>query len=215
MVLPLSRPFAARDGAPVLTHVDAGVFTRRYFGACLACTFCRDACCDHGVDVDAATAGRMLAQAEAIEARVGVRREGWFTGPLAPDPDLPGGAATRTRVVDGACVFRSRAGRGCLLHAFAVETGQDYHLLKPMVSALFPLTFADGLLCLSGELEDGSLICAGAGPTAYEAVRDELAYYFGEELVGELDEIGARVQGPGSSRPRDAGADRGRLHPGP
>ena len=191
MSLPLSRPYPAREGAPVLTHVAAEVFTHRYFGACLACTFCRDACCDHGVDVDAATLGRILAQADAIEARVGVARDQWFTGPLVPDADLPGGAGTRTRVADGGCVFRSRTARGCLLHAYALETGQDYHLVKPMVSTLFPLTFADGLLCLSGELHDGSLVCGGTGPTAYESVRPELAYYFGDELVMELDALGS------------------------
>jgi hypothetical protein len=196
MPRPLSRPYAARDGAPVLTHVDGGVFARRYFGACLACSFCGDACCDYGVDVDAATAARMLAQADAIEAHVGVPRDAWFTGPLVPDPDLPGGAGTRTRVATdgrGGCVFRSRTGRGCQLHAFALATGQDYHLLKPMVSALFPLTFADGLLCLSGELADGTLVCGGTGPTAYEAVRDELAYYFGDDLVAELDGLSASI----------------------
>ena len=187
--LPLSRPYRSRDGSPVLTHADEQIFTRRYFAACLACGFCRDACCDHGVDADAATVGRILAQADAIEARIGVKREAWFTGPLVPDDDLPGGAATRTSVVDGGCVFRSRTQRGCLLHAYAIETGQDYHLLKPMVSTLFPLTFDGGVLCVSSELEDGSLVCGGSGPTAYEAVRSELAYYFGGGLVEELDRL--------------------------
>lgn len=193
MPLPLSRPYAARDGAPVLTHVSADVFTRRYFGACLACTFCRDACCDHGVDADAAVVSRIMAQADAIEARVGVPRDAWFTGPLVPDADLPGGGGTRTRVVDGGCVFRSRVGRGCLLHAYAIETGQDYHLVKPMVSTLFPLTFVDGLLCVSTELDDGTLVCGGSGPSAYESVRVELAYYFGDGLVAELDALARRL----------------------
>jgi hypothetical protein len=75
-----------------------------------------------------------------------------------------------------------------------METAQDYHLLKPMVSTLFPLTFAEGLLCLSGELEDGTLVCGGAGPSAYEAVRGELEYYFGRELVAELDTIAQQIK---------------------
>ena len=62
-----------------------------------------------------------------------------------------------------------------------------------MVSTLVPLTFSEGLLCVSGELEDGTLVCGNTGPSAYEAVRPELAYYFGEELVRELDEIGATL----------------------
>ena len=185
----LSRPYAARSGRPVVERVDRAVFERRYFAACLACGYCNDACCSYGVDADAEVVSRVLAQADASERRVGVPRGEWFAGPLAPDDDLPGGAGTRTRVVNGTCVFRSRGGRGCLLHAYALETRQDYHLVKPMVSALFPLTFGEGALALSEELADDTLVCRDDGPTAYEAVRPELAYYFGEELVAELDAI--------------------------
>jgi hypothetical protein len=108
---------------------------------------------------------------------------------VTADPDFPGGAATRTAVVDGRCVFRQRDARGCSLHAFALARGEDYHDLKPMVSALFPVTFGDGALVCSEELVEGSLICAGEGPTAYEMARDELGYYFGSELVAELDRL--------------------------
>ena len=189
----LSRPYVARSGRPVVERVDRAVFERRYFAACLACGYCNDACCSYGVDADAEVVGRVLAQADAIERRVGVPRGEWFTGPLEPDADLPGGAGTRTRVVDGMCVFRNRAGRGCLLHAYAVETGQDYHLVKPMVSALFPLTFGEGTLALSEELADDTLVCRDDGPTAYEAVRPELEYYFGAEMVAELDAIARSI----------------------
>lgn len=206
MDLPLRRAYRARAGAPVIRRVDAAIFTARYFARCLACGFCRDACCDHGVDVDIATVGRILDQADAIEQRVGVPRARWFEGDVAEDPDAPGGAMLRTRVERGGCVFRSREGRGCLLHAHAMETGQDYHELKPMVSALFPLTFSEGLLCLSDELVDGSLVCASDGPTAYDGVREELAYYFGGELVAELDALAAkgspRFRGSLPSQPR-------------
>jgi hypothetical protein len=188
----LSRPYRARGGAPVIRRVDAAVFTARYFARCLACGFCRDACCDHGVDVDIATVGRILAQGDALARRVGLPSARWFDGEVVDDDDAPGGAMLRTRAEGGGCVFRSRTGRGCELHAYAVETGQDYHELKPMVSTLFPITFAGGLLCLSEELTDGSLVCAGDGPTAYEAVRGELEYYFGADFVVELDSLRAQ-----------------------
>ena len=76
-----------------------------------------------------------------------------------------------------------------MLHSYALATGRDYHALKPMVSTLFPVTFAGGALVVSDELENGSLICSGDGPTAYEAAREELAYYFGESLAIELDSL--------------------------
>jgi hypothetical protein len=62
-----------------------------------------------------------------------------------------------------------------------------------MVSALFPVTFGEGTLFCSEELVDGSLVCAGDGPTAYEMARDELAYYFGIAFVDELDLLAQSV----------------------
>jgi hypothetical protein len=189
----LPRPFASRDGAPVLTRVDGRIFEARYFGACMACTFCHDACCDHGVDVEEPKVHRILARAEELEPLVGVPRDRWFEREVSSDAEFPGGASRRTAVVDGRCVFRSRVGRGCVLHAHALSRGEDYHDIKPLVSTLFPLTFCDGALCLSDELDDpeAPFVCAGAGPTVYEALRGELAYWFGAELVELLDRMAA------------------------
>jgi Fe-S-cluster containining protein len=186
-VLPLARAYAARGGAPVIQRVDPAIFHRRYFGHCLACGFCGDACCQHGVDVAIEERDRILARADALEPLVGVGRDHWFVPEIQQDTDFPGGAATRTAVVNGGCVFLRRDARGCALHAHAIAHGEDYHAIKPMVSALFPVTFGEGTLVCSEELVDGSLVCAGEGPTAYDMARAELAYYFGADLVAELD----------------------------
>jgi hypothetical protein len=140
------------------------------------------------VDVDAENVRRILARADAIEAYTGIPRAQWFTGEQADD-DFPGGRCTRTQTAQGACVFLSRAGQGCLLHSFANANGLDYHELKPMVSSLFPLTFAYGALLPSAEIRDGTLVCLGRGPTLYGGIRRELAYYFGGQLIAELDEL--------------------------
>jgi hypothetical protein len=200
LLVPLRRAYAAREGSPVVHRVEAALFTHRYFGACLSCGFCADACCRHGVDADAHTVARILARADTLEPVVGLPRGDWFETEREDDADAPGGWFTRTRTRDGYCVFKNRAGRGCLLHAWALGAGEDYHLVKPMVSALFPVTFGDGTLCLSEELQDGTLVCEGPGPTAYEAARGELLYYFGEELVGELDSVQAAVADRPASR---------------
>jgi Fe-S-cluster containining protein len=171
----------------VVRLVDDAIFTRRYFGLCMSCGFCADACCQHGVDVSVVERDRILARALEIAPRVERDSSAWFAPVVTEDADFPGGAVTRTAVVDGQCVFLSRSTRGCVLHAISLEKSADYHLLKPMVSALFPVTFSDGTLLCSEELADGSLICTGDGPTAYEMARAELAYYFGDELVAELD----------------------------
>ena len=177
-------------------EVDDAIFTRHYYGHCMSCSFCADWCCTHGVDVSVVERDRILARADELARVVAVPRERWFVDEVTPDADFPGGAATRTAVVDGACVFLRRGGRGCLIHGALLASGEDYHALKPMVSSLFPVTFGGGALLCSDELHDGSLVCAGDGPTAYEMARSELAYYFGDELVAELDALIA-------SRPRE------------
>lgn len=176
-----------------MRSVDDAIFTRRYFGHCMRCGFCRDWCCSHGVDVSVHERDRILARADEIERMVRVPREQWFVEQVTDDPDFPGGAATRTAIVDGACVFLQRSERGCALHALALASGSDYHDIKPLVSTLFPVTFGDGSLLCSEELMDGSLVCGGEGPTAYEMARDELAHYFGSELVSELDLHASRL----------------------
>lgn len=173
----------------MIHRVDPAIFHRRYFGHCLACGFCRDSCCQHGVDVALVERDRILVHADALEPLVGIPRDRWFVPGVQSDADFPGGAATRTAVVDGGCVFLRRDARGCALHGYALSRGEDYHAIKPMVSALFPVTFGEGTLFCSEELVDGSLVCAGDGPTAYDMARSELAYYFGAELVVELDAL--------------------------
>ena len=183
-----------------------------YFVQCLQCSYCRDSCCQYGVDVDADNVARLHARAADLEQFTGIDRERWFTGEWTSDPEFSGGAHTRTRVEDGACVFRNRAGRGCLIHSFALDRGVDYHELKPMVSVLFPITFDEGLLHPSNEIRDRSLQCYGDGPTLYRGVRSEVAWYFGHALVDELDELEelhSRVRE--ASRIEQGDSEKGRI----
>jgi hypothetical protein len=190
-LLALPRAFVARYGAPVLRSVDPAIFRRRYFTHCLECGFCHDWCCQFGVDVDREHVDQILAHADALEAFLGIPRDQWFAGEVEQDDDVPGGETWRTRVVDGACVFLNRKGRGCRLHAFCLEQGIEHRELKSIVDVLFPLTFESGVLCPASEAAAEELICLRTGPTLYRGVRSEIAYYFGPELVGELDRLEA------------------------
>lgn len=199
----LSRPYAARNGFPVLARVDTLVFARRYFTHCLDCTYCDDWCCSFGVDVDLENVERLRKHADGIEAFTGIPRTEWLDGVNVVDPDYPGGGNQRTRAVDGGCVFLDRGkwgGRGCMLHRYALEKGIDYHEVKPLMSSLFPLSFEGGdpgehdcTLRAAGEVEDDELVCSDEGPTIYRGARSELLYYFGQELVAELDAIEASL----------------------
>jgi Fe-S-cluster containining protein len=172
---------------PAVSRVDTRIFVGRYFMACMQCQFCGDSCCSYGADIDATNVARLLSRAGEVEAFTGTSREDWFSPEWYEDAEFPGGKSARTRVAGDRCVFLNRKGRGCQIHSFCLEKGVDYHDLKPMVCSLFPVTFGEGLLQVSTEIEDRSLACIDQGPTVYRGVRDELLYYFGEELVEELD----------------------------
>lgn len=183
----LSREFPSIFGAPAITAVDPRIFTGRYFARCLAHTSCQDCCCAYGTDIDWANMEALRMLGPAFEAYIGVPQKEWFTGEILHDPEFPSGAYARTAVKDGACVFLNRKDRGCRIHSWCLENDLDYHLYKPLVSILFPLTFENSVLMPSNEILDSSLFCQGDGPTLYDAVRDELIYYFGEAFVAEVD----------------------------
>jgi hypothetical protein len=203
----LSRSYASRWGAPVVDRVDTSIFRHAYFVDCMSCSYCHDSCCQYGVDVDVENVARLEAHADEIARFTGVPRERWFTDEWTVDGEFPGGSQTRTRVEDGACVFRNRAGRGCTIHSFALARGIDYHELKPMVSVLFPVTFDGGLLHPSNEISDRSLQCYSDGPTIYRGVRGEIAWYFGGDLVAELDRLEGRDGGVAAEEPEAALAE--------
>jgi Fe-S-cluster containining protein len=189
MIVDLSRPYTARGGTPTVDRVNVRIFQATFFSACMECSFCFDTCCQYGATVEAPMAEELLRSADELERYLGVPREQWFENWFKPDADYPGGKYTRTRVVDGACVFLNRTGRGCLLHRFCLERGVEVHQLKPMACHMFPVLWDEGVLIPPLEVQDGSLVCIGAGPTLYRSARGDLEYYFGPELVAELDAL--------------------------
>ena len=186
-VIRLARAYPSVQGAPVIHSVDTAIFSLRYFAKCMDCGFCDDQCCSYGVDIDLGNAMRIAALGDDFTDRIAAPRTEWFTDEVLEDAEFPTGRYLRTRERGGKCVFRNPKGRGCLIHAYALEKGIDYHELKPVVSTLFPTTFNYGVLEASSEVHDKSLACAGAGPSVYEGARDELKYYFGDDFVAELD----------------------------
>jgi hypothetical protein len=192
-VLALSRDHPSIFKAPILRSVDTQIFALRYFTHCMACTFCNDQCCSYGVDIDAENAEKLLAMGDDFKAFIGVPESEWFTDEIVEDAEFPSGRNRRTRTLGSHCVFHNTDGRGCLVHAYCLENGLDYHLYKPMVSILFPLTFEHGCLVASSEAVDRSLVCVGNGPSLYDGVRGELEYYFGMGLVEELDAMRTAV----------------------
>jgi Fe-S-cluster containining protein len=156
----------------------------------MSCDFCNDWCCWLGADIDIENVSRLKQHAAELERYVGVSQDQWFDpDDVLEDEDAPGEFWWRTNGKSGKCVFLNRNGRGCMLHSFSLSKNMDYHELKPLVCAIFPLTFDEGLLIHADEVEDQELVCADQGLSLYAGVREELLYYFGPEFIEELDSL--------------------------
>jgi hypothetical protein len=188
-MIALSRRYVCVLGAPVIDRIDPRLFSLRYFTACLDCHFCHDQCCSYGVDIDAANIESLAALGPDFESFVGVPRADWFTLERVRDGEFPSGSYGRSQTRGGKCVFAERTGRGCRIHAWCLAKGLDYRRLKPLVSMLFPVTFEHGALVPSPEILDGTLACAGQGPSLYQGAREELSYHFGTDFIAELDAL--------------------------
>ncbi|MBN1141861.1 MAG: DUF3109 family protein [Deltaproteobacteria bacterium] len=185
----MKKNYPSVFGYPVIGRVETSIFHIHYYSFCLSCGFCHDSCCSHGVDIDIDNVKRIMACSESLEKFIQSSSSEWFSDIFYDDKEYPGGRFTRTRIKDGACVFRNRNGRGCGIHKFCLSSQVDFHTLKPMVSSLFPVTFDEGLLHPSDEVLDESLVCLHEGLTLYRGVRAELNYYFGAEFIHELDSL--------------------------
>jgi len=186
----LSRIFPLIDhGVPCIDRVDTRIFQLKYYRDCAGCSFCGDSCCQYGVDVDLPNVARLNSAPDELEQFVGRPRSEWFEDRVVLDVEYPGGGFRRTRVIDGRCVFLNRSGRGCLVHSWCLQQGIPYQQLKPLVSSLFPVTIDQGVLLPSIESVDSSLTCLGPGSSLYCGARTDLSWYFGEELVRELDAL--------------------------
>lgn len=191
-LVPLSKRYPSIHAVPIIDKVDRSIFSRKYFGSCLNCDFCNDSCCQYGADVDVVNYHRLMKNPGPLEQFVGVPSSKWFKENFSEDSDFPGGQFVRTNVRDGACIFLNRVGRGCLIHSYCLANNIDLHTIKPMISTLFPVTFDHGVLYPSREIADKSLRCCGQGQTVYRGARADIGYYFGEELLRELDELETR-----------------------
>ncbi len=204
MLLPLSRAFTCRFGAPVLDRVDPRIFTLTSYAYCMKCGFCQDSCCQYGADTEMPRVKALEAYQAELETYLGIPRERWFREDpedfgVLPEAEYPGGEYTRTAVEDlpagrsshneEACVFLDRVGRGCKIHAFALERGIVVHEIKPMICLLFPLSFEHGVLKPAYEFDIDDLVCQGPGPSLYQAAREDALYYFGPDMIAELDRM--------------------------
>ena len=189
--IPLHQQYLAGNMAISFVHRD--IFLKTYFARCLECNFCHDWCCSFGADIDLRNVEKIEQHREAILPFVRLPEGEWFEAESWYYEEYTGSQYTRINPQGPRCVFISKDQRGCGLHRYALSKGMDYHEIKPLVCILFPLSFGEEILTIAPELDDNSLVCAGAGLSIYQSLRSELDHYFGRELVEELDEVEKRV----------------------
>jgi Fe-S-cluster containining protein len=213
----LSRSYTCRFGAPVIDRVDPRIFSLTYFGKCMDCTFCKDACCQYGADIDMARVAAMEEYQKELEEYLDLPRADWFREDpedcgILDEAEYPSGKYTRTQVWElpegrsphneWACVFLDRQGRGCRIHRFALERGIQVHEIKPMVCLLFPVSFNQGVFVPAVEFDiEDELVCQGPGDTLYESARADIEWYFGSDMIKELDELNRQYRPESPANP--------------
>lgn len=184
-VIPLTEEYVSGNMAISFVHRD--IFLKSYFARCLECTFCQDWCCSFGADIDVQNVEKIQQHQEGIKGFIRPSDGKWFEEEYTYYEEYTGNQYTRIKTLGPRCVFISKDQRGCGLHRYAISEQMDYHEIKPLVCTLFPLSFEEGVLMIAPELDDNSLVCAGSGASVYQSLRTELEYYFGHELIEELD----------------------------
>lgn len=190
-VLALRHEYVSGNMSISFVHRD--IFLKNYFARCLDCSFCHDWCCSFGADVDILNVHRIRKHEEQIKSLIRPTESDWFDGEYEYFEEYAGRQYTRIKTQGPRCVFISKDQRGCGLHRFAISQQTDYHEIKPLVCILFPLSFGEGVLTIAPELDDNSLVCAGPGASVYRSLRDEVKYFFGHDLIEELDQMEKKV----------------------
>ena len=165
-------------------RIDEAIFTTRYHADCLEYG-CGDSCCSYGCPADLVEVERIMSYKDKLESLTGRDSAQWFVDNAEANADYPSGVIRRTRVYDGNCVFHNRASRGCILHGMALEKGIDPHQIKPMVCFFFPLTWDGDYLHVAEFLDE--LYCRQCGVLIIDSLLDEIRYYLGEEVAGEME----------------------------
>ena len=170
---------------PYVTRVDTDLFTFAYMGgSCFDNGNCKDVCCSEGVLMDSRAFNELLKYKDEPEF-AGID----FDYPFAEDTLASGGLGHDSRVVNGSCTFRDWKNRGCLIHGFANKIGRDFREIKFFYCSLFPADVEHTEMLTIGKIlrRPGYLDCSKGTSTVYKVSRPDIEYYYGKELIAELD----------------------------
>ncbi len=154
---------------------------------------CSGECCNYGVYTDLKECENILSIKDKIIPLLDETQSKdvnkWFEPP-EEDEDFDSGVAVGTEVINGKCTFLDKNGL-CTLQKLAIMENKYQWIYKPIYCVLFPLTIYEGALTIDDEHIDRLKTC-NKNPmpetSIYEACREELIHFFGEENFKELEE---------------------------
>ena len=154
---------------------------------------CNGECCYYGVYTDLKEHDMILSIKDKIKSIMDESQtkdiSKWFE-PQEEDEDFESGVAVGTELYNNKCAFLDKDGL-CTLQKLANNEGVHKWKYKPMYCILFPLTIFEGALTIDDDHINRLKTCnkfPSMNTTIFEACREELKYFFGEEGFGELDE---------------------------
>ncbi|MHB1687374.1 MAG: DUF3109 family protein [Ignavibacteriaceae bacterium] len=167
--------------------IDPSIFTFKFHCRC------GGECCYYGVYTDSKEHQLILSIKEKIIPLMDETQttdiSKWFEAP-GKDEDFDSGIAVGTELHNNKCVFLDRHGL-CSLQKLAIEENEHKWKYKPLYCVLFPLTIFEGALTIDDEHIDRLKTC-NKNPvediSIYEACREELIHFLGEDGFTELEE---------------------------
>ncbi|MBT8378260.1 MAG: DUF3109 family protein [Ignavibacteria bacterium] len=164
--------------------IDPNIFTYKF-----VCS-CQGECCNFGVYTDLKEYYNILLIKDKVkqlfDETQSKKVKKWFEPP-EEDEDFESGVAVGTEVIKGKCTFLDRDGL-CTLQKLALIEGEHKWKYKPLYCILFPFTVYEGVLTIDDEHIDRLDSCnVNPNLTIFEAVSEELKYFFGEDGFAELE----------------------------
>ncbi len=153
---------------------------------------CTGECCHYGVYADLKEYEHIVSIKDELISTFDETQtknfEEWFET-AEEDEDFESGIAVGTQVVNKKCTFLDKNGL-CSLQKYANSRGEYKWKYKPVYCVLFPFTVYEGALTIDYEHIDRLKTCNKEmfpGTTIFEACKEELLYFFGEDQFTELE----------------------------
>jgi len=159
---------------------------------------CNGECCYYGVYTDLNESKMILGIQDKIipllDETQSKNISDWFEAP-EEDSDFASGIAVGTNIVNKKCSFLDKNGL-CTLQKLAMNEGKHKWEYKPQYCILFPLTIYENALTIDDEHIDRLHTCNKKKENSisiYDACKEELQHFFGEEGIKELEEYKKEV----------------------